>query len=206
VSHDASSVVLRSSPHGWEGYPFCLDIEAGYWLEADSGLHVAITARNLGRQAAPYGTGSHPYLTVGTPLVDGCQLTLPAAARLPVDDRGIPAGSPAGVEGTQYDFRHPRTIGTTRLDDPLTGLDRDGDGRAWAHLAADGAGRVSLWAGAGYRWLQVFTGDPLGPDLRRRAISVEPMTCPPNAFVTGDDLLVIQPGEAVTHAWGIRAS
>src|SRR5262249_40454246 len=50
VSHDASSVVLRSSPHGWQGYPFCLDIEAGYGLEAGSGLHVAITARNLGRQ------------------------------------------------------------------------------------------------------------------------------------------------------------
>jgi aldose 1-epimerase len=32
------------------------------------------------------------------------------------------------------------------------------------------------------------------------------MTCPPNAFVTGDDLLVLQPGETVTHAWGIQAS
>jgi hypothetical protein len=26
--------------------------------------------------------------------------------------------------------------------------------------------RVSLWAGQGYRWLQVFTGDPLAPDRR----------------------------------------
>jgi len=30
------------------------------------------------------------------------------------------------------------------------------------------------------------------------------MTCPPNAFATGDDLLVLQPGQAVTHTWGIR--
>jgi galactose mutarotase-like enzyme len=39
---------------------------------------------------------------------------------------------------------------------------------------------------------------------RRKALAIEPMTCPPNAFVTGDDLLVLQPGDAVTHTWGIQ--
>jgi hypothetical protein len=52
-----------------------------------------------------------------------------------------------------------------------------------------------MWAGEGYNWLQVFTGDPLGPDMRRKAVAIEPMTCPPNAFVTADDLLVLQPGD-----------
>ncbi len=208
VSHDTGSVLLRSAPHGYQGYPFVLEIEAGYRLHPDSGLHIEITARNRGSQAAPYGTGSHPYLTVRVPSVDDCELSLPAASWLPMDDRGIPSGPPVPVEGTEYDFRLPRTIGTTQLDDALTGLERDGDGRAWAHLTADrGAGaRVSLWAGPGYHWLQVFTGDPLGPDRRRKALAVEPMTCPPNAFVTGDDLLVLQSGEAVTHSWGIQAS
>jgi aldose 1-epimerase len=208
LSHDAGSVLLRSAPHGYQGYPFGLEIEAGYRLHPDSGLHVDITARNRGSRAAPYGTGSHPYLTLRTASVDDCELSLPAASWLPVDDRGIPSGTPVTVEGTAYDFRRPRPIGSTRLDHALTGLDRDGDGRAWAHLTG-GAGtgsRVSLWAGAGYRWLQVFTGDPLGPDWRRKALAVEPMTCPPNAFVTGDDLLVLEPGEAVTHSWGIQAS
>lgn len=63
---------------------------------------------------------------------------------------------------------------------------------------------MGLWAGEGYRWLQVFTGDPLGPDRRRKAVAIEPMTCPPNAFVTGDDLLVLEPGETVTHTRGIQ--
>jgi len=207
VSHDASSVVLRSPAHGYQGYPFCLEIEAGYRLHPDRGLHVAITAHNRGSGEAPYGTGSHPYLTLRTPSVDSCELTLPAASWLPMDDRGIPSGPPASVEGTQFDFRRPRPLGATRLDDALTGLDRDGNGRAWVHLADGSSGaRVSLWAGDGYRWLQVFTGDPLGPDRRRKALAVEPMTCPPNAFVTGDDLLVLQPGQAVTHTWGIQAS
>jgi aldose 1-epimerase len=62
-----------------------------------------------------------------------------------------------------------------------------------------------LWAGPGYQWLQVFTGDPLGPDRRRKAVAIEPMTCPPNAFVSGHDLLVLEPGDTITHTWGIRA-
>jgi aldose 1-epimerase len=204
VRHDASAVVLRSAPHGSQGYPFCLEIEAEYRLDADAGLQVTITARNRGSHPAPYGTGSHPYLTVRTPSVDDCELSLPAESWLPTDDRGIPSGPPESVEGTPYDFRQPRTIGTTRLDHALTGLSRDSDARAWAHLAADGGAgtRVSLWAGQGYEWLQVFTGDPLGPDRRRKAVAIEPMTCPPNAFVTTDDLLVLEPGEIVSHSWG----
>ena len=54
--------------------------------------------------------------------------------------------------------------------------------------------------------LQVFTGDPLGPGRRRKAVPIEPMTCPPDAFVTGDVLLVLQPGDTVIHTWGIQAS
>ncbi len=207
VTHGADAVVLRSPAHGYQGYPFCVEIDAEYRLEADTGLHVAITARNRGSRAAPYGTGSHPYLTVRTPSVDDCELGLPAAAWLPMDDRGIPSGPVAPVGDTAYDFRRPRVIGTTQLDHALTALERDGEGRAWARLAADGGSgaRVGLWAGPGYHWLQVFTGDPLGPELRRKAVAIEPMTCPPNAFVTGDDLLVLEPGQSAIHAWGIQA-
>jgi hypothetical protein len=32
------------------------------------------------------------------------------------------------------------------------------------------------------------------------------MTCPPNAFGTGTDLLIVQPGETVRHAWGMDIS
>ncbi len=205
--HDASAVLLRSAPHGQQGYPFCLEIEAEYRLDPGTGLRVAITAHNRGSHAAPYGTGSHPYLKVAAPSVDGCELSVPAGFWLPTDDRGIPSGSPEAVEGTPYDFRQAHTIGSTQLDHALTGLSRDDEGRAWAHLAADGGAgpRVDLWAGPGYQWLQVFTGDPLGPDRRRKAVAVEPMTCPPNAFVTGHDLLVLEPGDTITHTWGIQA-
>ena len=118
----------------------------------------------------------------------------------------VPTGAPATVEGTPYDFRTARLIGTTRLDHALTGLNRDVEGRAWARLRVHGGSdnEVRLWVGEGYRWLQVFTGDPLAPDHRRKAVAIEPMTCPPNAFVSGHDLLIVQPGQTVTSTWGIR--
>ena len=204
VEQGPTAVTLRSAPHGQQGYPFSVEIDAGYRVDTETGLNVTISARNRGSHPAPYGNGSHPYLRVSAASVDECELTLPASQWLPLDDRGIPSGPPEAVDGTQYDFRKPRVLGDTRLDTAFTGLSSEGDGLAWAHLSANGT-RVSLWAGPGYHWLQVFTADSLGPDLRRKAVAIEPMTCPPNAFVTGHDLLVLQPGDELSHTWGIRA-
>jgi aldose 1-epimerase len=189
---------------GHAGYPFCLQLRAGYRLGPDAGLEVTVTARNPGTRPAPFGTGSHPYLLAGRDGVDDWQLRLPADRWLPCDERGIPTGDPQDVAGTPVDFRTPRAIGTVVLDHPLTGLRADADGRARAVLTGPDA-EVELWAGAGYRWLQVFTGDTLGPDARR-AVAIEPMSCPPNAFVSGTDLLAIEPGGEVALRWGIRAT
>jgi aldose 1-epimerase len=189
---------------GRPGYPFCLELRARYELSAADGLEVTVTAHNGGSRPAPYGTGSHPYLRVGDGLVDDWLLELAADRWQPTGDRGIPSGSPQDVTGTPYDFRGGRRIGDTVLDHALTGLSPDADGRAWARLSGP-LGTVGLWAGAGYGWLQVFTGDPLGPQQRRRAVAVEPMTCPANAFVTGKDLITLAPGATVSHHWGVRA-
>jgi aldose 1-epimerase len=204
VTFEPGWVLLRQLVLGHAGYPFCLEIDAGYRVDAKTGLRVQVTARNQGSRRAPYGTGSHPYLTAGTPAVDECELTLPAARWQPADARGIPHGAPEDVGGTPYDFRTARPVEGARLDHAFTGLDRGPDGRAWVTLAGPDRG-VRLWAGEGYQWLQVFTGDALDEQHRRRALAVEPMTCPPNAVVTGTDLLVLEPGGTVRHSWGIEA-
>ena len=205
VRQEPDSVLLRHQPHGFSGYPFGLEIDTEYRLTPGTGLQVTITASNRGTRAAPYGTGQHPYLTAGAAVVDEYELTLPASRWLPADDRGIPAGPAQDVEATPHDFQRPRVIGAAKIDHAFTGLDRADDGRVWVRLRSGGSA-VAVWAGEGYRWLQVFTGDTLGDDRRRKALAVEPMTCPPNAFVTGDDLIVLSPGETVTHAWGIQAT
>jgi aldose 1-epimerase len=120
---------------------------------------------------------------------------------LRADDRGIPTGW-AAVEGTEYDFTQPRPIGSTRLDHCFTGLQRDNSLARVALRAPDGTAELTLWMDETYGYLMLFTGDPF-PDVNRRSLAVEPMTCPPNAFRTGDSLIRLEPGNSFTSSWGI---
>src|SRR6185503_14996296 len=169
--------------------------EVEYRLSGD-GLSVRTTATNVGADPCPYGCGVHPYLTVGTPTVDAATLTAPGATVVLSDERGLPTGTEP-VEGTAYDFRRPRPIGTTRLDHAFTDLERDGDGIARVELRRPDGSGVALWVDESYRFLMLFTGDPL-PDVNRRSLAVEPMTCPPNAFRSGDSLVRLEPGASHT--------
>lgn len=53
--------------------------------------------------------------------------------------------------------------------------------------------------------MQVHTGDRPEPEYHRAGLAVEPMTCPPDAFNSGTDLVVLQPGASHTLAWTIAA-
>jgi aldose 1-epimerase len=61
---------------------------------------------------------------------------------------------------------------------------------------------IELWVDGNHSHLMVFSGDPL-PDVNRRALAIEPMTCPPNAFRTGDGVIRLEPGESVSLRWGL---
>jgi aldose 1-epimerase len=197
-------VVMSLLLHPQDGYPFTLKLEVEYGLSG-KGLNVRTTATNLGRQPAPYGSGHHPYLTVATPLIDQALLKLPALMRLEADERLIPTGRSLAVKGTVYDFLELRPIGTLSMDTAFANLVPDTDGLIRVQLQAPtGDPQVTLWMAPPYRYLMVFTADAI-PDAarRRRSIAIEPMTCAPNAFRSGDGLLVIEPGHSVTSRWGI---
>jgi aldose 1-epimerase len=202
--HEADRVVMEHVIHPQPGYPFTLGLRIEYAL-SEGGLSVTTTARNLGSDACPYGCGQHPYLTVGTPTVDTIELRAPGQRVLVSDERDLPTGSEP-VDGTEYDFRAPRPIGVTKLDNAFTDLARDDDGRARVRLRdADGNSAVTLWVDKSYGYLMLFTGDTR-PDVNRRSLAVEPMTCPPNAFQTGDSLIRLEPDESATATWGITPS
>jgi aldose 1-epimerase len=204
VTQDGAQVTLRCLPHGQQGYPFAVQVDATYRVDPGSGLSVSIAATNRGSRPAPWGAGAHPYLTTGTPTIDECELELPADQWQPVDDRLIPAGAPQDVTGTEYDLRTARKLAGVRLDHAFTGLRRGADGLAWVRLSGGGL-TTAMWLDAANGWLQAFTGDSLEPGRRRVALAVEPMTCPPNALASGVDLTVLQPGQSVTVGWGISA-
>jgi aldose 1-epimerase len=203
VEREASRVVVGHTLHPQPGYPFTLALSIEYELSG-AGLRVQTTATNLGPEPCPFGCGAHPYLTVGTATVDEVLLHVPARTVLRSDEHGIPIGSVA-VDGTEYDFREGRPIGAVKLDTGFTGLERDEDSLARVELRrGDGHSGLTLWADENYRYLMLYTGDDR-PDVNRRSLAVEPMTCPPNAFRSGDDLIVLEPGGSFEGAWGISA-
>jgi aldose 1-epimerase len=202
----ADGVRLHHRIHPQDGYPFLVDVEVDYSL-SEAGLTVRAAAANPGTEAAPFGIGFHPYLVLGEGPVDRWALTVPAARRLVTDDRGIPTGAEP-VEGTELDFRRGRAIGDLVLDAAFTDLVRDRAGRAVATIRSGRGGEgegVSLWVDGAFSELMVFTGDTLGPGLRRRAVAVEPMTCPPNALATGTGIIALLPGGRWEGRWGISS-
>jgi aldose 1-epimerase len=204
VERTGDSLTMGCRLMAQSGYPWTLDVRATYAVGTD-GLTVTQSATNLAAQPAPYAHGAHPYLTVGEGPVDGWELTLPAATRSLSDpERKLPTGRQA-VAGTDVDFRAPRRIGGLELDHAFTDLTRDDAGRATVELREPATGRaVALWADAAHPWLMVYTADedPAGP---RRALAVEPMTAQADAFRSGEDLLMLSPGQTFSASWGIRA-
>ena len=195
--------VMAHIIHPQPGYPFSLAVAVEYAL-SPAGLAVTTSATNVGAGPCPYGCGQHPYLTLGTRTVDELVLTAPGSSVLVSDERGVPTGSEA-VDGTEFDFRAGRTIGSTRLDNAFTDLERDEDGLALVRLEAAQGDAVTLWMDESYVYVMLFTGDAR-PDVNRRSIAVEPMTCPPNAFRSGTAVIRLEPGESVSSSWGISPS
>ncbi len=199
ASHASFACTLNAQA----GWPFTVALRIDYEL-GRHGLSVRTTATNAGAKACPYGAGAHPYLRLGPDTIDGLRLSAPGSVRMVLDNRGIPVGSEP-VDGTRYDFRSGRVIGSVALDTGYLDLDRHADGLAWVTLTDGASGAAAgLWMDQAYRYLMLFTGDSLAdPMRRRRGLGVEPMTCAPNALQTGEGLHRLQPGETFTSQWGI---
>jgi len=176
VDRDADRVTLEHHLFPQPGYPFAQHLQVEYRLR-EQGLSVTVTVRNVGDRPCPFGLGFHPYLC-GAPKVD--DLTLHVPARTPPD------------------LYRPKRIGDTVLDTTFTDLERSSDG-----LVRVNVDDTVVWADASFKYLQLFTGDTL-PDVARRSLAVEPMTCPPNAFRTGEDLIRLEPDQRFTASWGIQ--
>lgn len=205
VSFTEQDVVLACVLRPQPGYAWELSLQVGYHLSAD-GLTVASSVSNTGVEPAPFGIGFHPYLGLGVP-VEGLELQMPAQSHSPVPADPDERPTPVDVAGSHLDFRAARAIGPEVLDTVFGDLARGDDRRAVVHLADPaGARGVRLWVDDAFAYLMVYTADGVFPaERRRRAVAVEPMTCPPHAFRSGADLVTLGPGESWSGAWGLTA-
>ncbi len=203
-SRTDSAVELACDIEPTPGYPFALSVTASYRLDGD-GLRTAVTAANMGERAAPYGVCPHPYLLAGPAPLDEWTLEVPAATFLEVTpDRLLPLATQP-VAGHGYDFRAARVIGSTRIDHAFTDIVYDGDGQVRVVVRDPGGTGVGMAWDRDCTWLQLYTGDAEPPLPSRLGVAVEPMTCPPDAFNTGTDLVRLEPGASHVVSWRIFA-
>ena len=156
-------------------------------------MTIELSATNIGEGTAPYGVGFHPYLAVDDTRADDLELENPASIIYEADASMIPVAS-HDVADFGLDFRSPTVIGTSQLDHAFAGLPEG----TWTVTLRDPASGVGVSLSSDARWLQIYSADYIG----RVGVAVEPMSCPPNAFNSGEDLIALAVGQS--HSFTYR--
>lgn len=201
VAESEFSVTLEAPVFPQHGYPFLVRHRVAYSLAEDLGLVVRQTLVNDSRADAPFVLGAHPYLRLGEIPSEDLTLTVHAGTRLVADDKLIPRSSEP-VSG-ETDLRQGRKVGDLDIDAALTDLEFDG-GIARHTLSAVDGRSVSLWQDRTCPFVHVFVSRKYPG--RPKAVAIEPMTGPANAFNSGQGLGWLAPDASFTMTWGISGS
>ncbi|MFC0265375.1 aldose 1-epimerase family protein [Alloscardovia macacae] len=215
------SLTDRSVSLSWRtprlaAYPFDLFVTATYTLTEERGLQLTVSAYNNGESNAPWALATHPWLFSGfdggaepaeatTAQLDAanaaCRLRVPADTHVQVSSRLLPTGLES-VEGTRFDLRGGDEIGDQSFDDAWTDLVHGGDGRAEAVFTRPDGVEVTITGDESITSFQVCNGYGWDAAHKPAGVAVEPQTAYANAFRSGKDLIVIEPGQSTfTNIW-----
>ncbi|WP_030743364.1 aldose epimerase family protein [Streptomyces sp. NRRL S-31] len=183
----------RVSPHGEEGFPGRLAVTVTYTLTASGALGIVYEA--VTDAPTVVNLTSHTYWNLrGSGDAGGHELRLAASRYTPVDEHLIPAGAPADVSGTRFDFRTARPAGSGYdhnfvLDKGVTGAAEE-----VAVLYDPGSGR-SLTVATTEPGLQLYTGDHLsGPFAPGAGVALETQHFPDSPNRPDFPSTVLRPG------------
>jgi aldose 1-epimerase len=113
VEEDGLRLRYRSVD-GEEGYPGNLDAQVVYRLTDDNEIVVQFSATT--DKPTPVNLTQHSYFNLAG--IDACsdilghEILIEASGFVPIDAESIPLGEVRPVDGTPFDFRRPRTIGS----------------------------------------------------------------------------------------------
>ncbi len=213
-SIEAVLTLNKIRPGIFKGYPFSLDIELKFRLEADK-LAVTISANNLGNKPAPFAPGWHPYFKTGEHGIEDLVFTLNAEEIIMLDNNNIPLDGDKAYRNLndfpQLDFRESippvnRKINGKVLDNCYSKLavDKDGYSKASIFDPANGL-KITLFQKGGVTL--AFSGDTVA-QRRRNSIAIEPMKFITNAFNRNElkEDVLIKPGEKSVFEFGVEIS
>ncbi|MCH8561005.1 aldose epimerase family protein [Nesterenkonia sp. DZ6] len=146
-------------------------------------------------QTAPFGAGFHPYLTAGGASLRECRLRLPARTMLKTKADGTVTGRKSVSQ--DFDLTNGPLLAGRNIDHAFTDLPEEG----WTAELIHGPSGFVVRMIADSPWVQVYTGERID----RAGVAVEPMTCPPNALNSGEDLIHLEPGKWFRMGYSIEA-
>ncbi|WKD61432.1 Aldose 1-epimerase [Corynebacterium ciconiae DSM 44920] len=206
-----SSVTLELHDGQHEGWPWALHHSVTWSLHPETGLSCSYRVRNASSDTAPVAVGFHPYITAhGAPL-DECELSIPSGQYLPLETtRNLPAGPLTATShlGLDADIAQGIAMDKVFFDHCFHVDQPQQDERFEVTLRHRESGHaVVLRSDLRTPWLQVFTADPArdcGYPGVGRALAVEPMTAPVNAF-RSHGAAELAPGESLSSDFSIAA-
>jgi aldose 1-epimerase len=187
-----SKVVLQYLLNQPDIYPGKLQLQVSYEI-IEQGVEISVLSENVGELSAPYGVSIHTYLVAGAPIKNNeLNLQIPADQFLEVDaDRLLPIKLQP-VVGTNFDFINPKNISDLFIDHAFKYSSNYP--RSVLLLNKDGGGAEVIFDDQS-KWIQIHTADRDLQADSRMAVAIEPMSCPPDAFNSGIDLIILEPGK-----------
>lgn len=182
-------------------FPFPFVLEMTYRLR-EEWLTLEVTAQNTGDKPMPAGFGIHPYFHKPT----AGAIRVPANKRWELAD-SLPTGTLLDVEG-QFDLRPQRELEGLQLDDIFTDITIDTDGLARGFVVNHESAKHTVVEFSADEFPNVVVYTPPAP---RRAVCIEPNTCPTDAFNLeargiAANVLTLQPGASVQFRISIYSS
>lgn len=184
-----------------EEYPSELKFDSYFVLE-NNGLHWSVTCENVGTSNAPFGISIHPYLVTGRDLkIDDCFLRFASDEYVEVDDQRLLPIEVRSVNSRDFNFNSRNKIGSRFIDHAFK-VPSEVHERCIELTDENGVGTFMQYDD-GARWIQIHTADREGGPDSRKSLAVEPMSCPPDAFNSGIDLVDLAPTQQFEMSWKI---
>ena len=187
-----SKVILEHLLNQPAVYPGKLQLQVIYEI-IESGVEITVLSENVGELSAPYGVSIHTYLVAGASVKNNeLFLQIPADQFLEVDAERLLPIKLQPVTGSNFDFINSKKISDLFIDHAFNYSSNYS--RSISLLDQDRGG-VEMIFDDQSRWIQIHTADRELQADSRMAVAIEPMTCPPDAFNSGIDLIVLEPGK-----------
>lgn len=196
----------------YKGYPFDVDVFVRYRFSGDE-LLVEITGKNIGKNAAPFGSGWHSYFKTNEDGIDNLNLELNADKIVLIDNKQVPLADEEAYallnEHPEIDFRNSiplekRFFGTKPVNVCFTELTLKNDG-FFETILNDFENKIELTIFQHSGVTYVYTGDDL-KSRSRKSVAIEPVEFMTDSYNRSEcaEMLELKPGKSKNFVFGVK--